>query len=1060
MISKRKTAATLIATMMLTLLLGMFSVSAVAAPAVISDAGNNYANALVESSVNTNYNVVRGTTYQLEEGFTASPKTMEALVKVGMVENWKGGKGSIIGGFAVVGGDTEHFNFEIDKSNRPRLWWKNGETAKGGLNHYFNYQVPMNEWVHIVIVRDDVTNPADPQLVLYVNGVKVDSASGIGSELNISPSNPSVKHYIGRDARIYNFFEGNINYVGVSSKAMTAQDVANAYQSCQRLVKEGQSGTMLAETCVPRTYYLAKDLLDAVPNTITATVCIDKKDTVGLNNSYLETPIVDATDTDTVAYILSTQANTGWGSLSYNTVELSVNTSGNLKVKWDPLTKGAAGGEASLVFDTPASGYTGSLDVRTGNKLHITVVRNKTAGTFDLYLNGQHASTTAANDAVKTDMVPSIQIAIGNNRTSNGKHLAFPGQIYDMAIYGSSLNQSQISAEYATVDKTTLNVSKIEYSTLITNWVMDSKQNSLKYDKTADYALKDYSGNGLDATLCSLVDYFAPETDDWFEAGADEYTMIYVPDTQCTVHSNSVLVDQMFDWMVANKDSMNLQLVMGLGDITDGNTVISQENLTNNPHWMAFNDQYKAMAANYEKLTNAGIFWSSIVGNHDYDVNALQQLTERKAGVYNQYFGYNTLTAAEKATVVDRFHTDAVSSSDNDMLNAIFEYTMETKSGQEVKYLLVALEFGPSRDVLDWANEVVSRPEYSNHRIMFNTHSLVFSDGHFGDSTANCNPSSYWYNLNGYVNGITSTDPDFMWDYFISQHRNMFLTASGHIESPINFFRQDKGVYGNTVMSMLCDGQGLSYFCSDGDDVSSWGDPLILVVKVNERNKSLTYRYYNPVNNCFLGVENQVEFSFADWGASEIEVSNDIAIDLTYAELGSTVEFTINAESGYAYAKPVVKNANGEKLAVRKTANGYSFVMPQGDVSITVEKFDLSSITLPEALTIGVGETLDLSEYLPDGVKLKVNNSNATLNGNEITGEEAGEAVITVTSDTFGDLASCTITVGSNAGNSGSGSIQPDNSGGGMAAESMSLIQIIIIVIAVILMGLIAIKLK
>ncbi len=1025
MISKRKISIALVAAMMLTLLFSILSMSIGAAPATVSDAGNTYADALVESSVNTNYNVVRGTTYQLDEGFTKSPKTMEALINVGMIENWKSSKGAIIGGFAE--GGNEHFNFEISKDNKPRLWWRNGE-----INCYFDYQIPMNEWVHVVIVRDDVTTPSNPQLVCYVNGVKVGAVNGIGTDLQISASNPSAAHYIGRDARVYNFFEGSINYVGVSSKAMTAQEVSAAYQNCQRLVKKGQSDTMLAETCVPRTYYLAEDAISAVPNTITATVCIDRKDTVGLNNSYAEIAIVDATDTSTVAYILSTQANTGWGSLSYNTIELSVNKNGNLQIIWDPMNKGAAGGEALLTFDTPVSGYTGSLDIRTGSKIHITVVRNKTAGTFDLYLNGQLASTTAANDAVKTDMIPSFQIAIGNNRSSNGKHLAFPGQIYDVAMYENCMTSSQIATENSIQNKTVINTSLAEYSRMITNWVLDSQQRSLKYNENAKYVLKDYSGNGLDAVLCSLVDYFAPKTDDWFEAGSDEYTMIYVPDTQCTVHSNPVLVDQMFDWMVTNKDAMNLQLVMGLGDITDGSPLsISQEDQEKNPTWKTFAEQWDIMAANYDKLTNAGIFWSSIVGNHDYDINNIKTLTERKAGFYNEHFGYNTLTAAEKNTVVARFHTDAVSSSDNDMLNVIYEYTMKTKGGQEVKYLLVALEFGPSRAVLDWANEIVSQPKYANHRILFNTHSLIYSDGHFGDISATCNPSEYWYNLTGFENGVTSTNGDFMWDYFISQHRNMFLTASGHIESSINFFRQDEGVYGNTVMSMLCDGQGLSYFCSDGDDVSSWGDPLILVVKVNEKSKTLTYRYYNPVNNCFLGVENQVEFSFEDWEAPEIDSSYDIAIDDKYTQINSTVEFSVNKQSGYAYATPVVTSANGATLTVNKTYSGYSFTMPDGDVYITVEKFDLSRITLPKTLTLEVGEMLDLSDYLPYGVDLdiSVNSSKATIDGKELTGEKAGETVITVTSAKFGTLASCKVTVEGgeqNNGDSGSSDTVPN----------------------------------
>jgi len=864
---------------------------------------NAYASALVETSINTNFNVVRGSTYQLEQGFTSSPKTIEALVRLGTIENWKSSKGSIIGGFD---NGLETFNLEVDSSNHPRLWWRNGE-----VNYYFkDITLPQNEWVHLVMVRDTTNN----LLKCYVNGNLVGSvASQVGTDLQVSATNPSPAHYIGRDARIYNFFSGSINYVGLSSKIMSDADVSSAYNNCQRLCKDTDSDTILAETCVPRTYYMAKSELSSVPNTITTTINVKRKDTVGKNNNYVETPIVDAKDTGIVGYIISNESYTGWGSLSYNTFELNINTNGHIVVTWDPNIKGTTGGVADLTFDTPVSGYTGSLDVRTGTDMHIAVVRNKSTGTFSLYLNGVHASNTVANEAVKIDMIPTLQLAIGKSRASNSKQLAFPGKIKDVAFYSSAMSAVEIATENTTTNKTT--ITKTTNSSLIVNWVMDDKQSSLKFDKNANYALKDYSGNNFDATLCSIVDYFAPETENWFEAGDDEYTLIYIPDTQCTVHSYSVLNDIMFDWIVSNKDAMNLQFVMGLGDIVDGSPVTAGTDEANNPNYKILSEQWDAMAANYQKLTDAGIYWSSIVGNHDYDINNIRELKERKAGAFNEHFGLSSSavrgtnnTDFIKNSIVARYHTDTVATEAEDMLNVIYEYTATTNAGTQVKYLVVALEFGPSKDVLEWANEICSKPEYANHRILFNTHSLIYIDGAFGDTSATCNPSSYWYGLNGSTINETYCEPDFMWEYFMSQHPNMFMAGSGHIETDTNYFRQDKGVFGNTVTSFLCDGQGVSYFCSDGDDVSSWGDPLILVAKVNEKTKKISYRYYNPVNGCFLGIENQFEMDFSGWEAKSYNVTwknyDDSVLETDTDVLGGTLpEYNgeIPTKAGYTF---------------------------------------------------------------------------------------------------------------------------------------------------------------
>jgi len=831
--------------------------------------GNSYANALVETSINTNYNVVRGSTYQLENGFTSSPKTLEALVRVGSIENWYYDKGAIIGGFSV--GGKESFNLLVTKENKPRFWWRDGE-----VDYTFsNVILPQNEWVHLVVVRDTTNN----LLKCYVNGSLAGSVeSKVGTDLQVSATSPSPAHFIGRDARIYNFFSGSINYVGLSSKIMSETEVSSAYSNCQRLCKDTDSNTILAETCVPRTYYLAKSELANVPNTITTTINVNKKDTIGKNNSYLETPIVDAKDTTTVGYIVSNESYTGWGSTSYNTFELNIDTNGYVQITWDPLTKGATGGVADLTFDTAVSGYTGSLDVRTGTDVHIAVVRNKSAGTFSLYINGVHASNTVANDAVKIDMIPTLQLAIGKSRASNSKQLAFPGKINDVAFYSNALSSSQILSEYNVSNKKS--ITKTNYSGLIVNWVMEENQQALKYNKEATGVLKDYSGNGFDATLCSIADYFVPETQNWFEAGQDEYTLIYVPDTQCTVHSYSVLNDIMFDWIVENKDAMNLQFVMGLGDIVDGSPVTAGTAEADNPNYKILSEQWDSMASNYKKLTDAGIYWSSIVGNHDYDINNIRDLTERKAGAFNEHFGLSSSavrgtndTDFIKNSIVARYHTDTVATEAEDMLNVIYEYTATTKGGTQIKYLVVALEFGPSKAVLDWANEIVSQPKYASHRILFNTHSLVYLDGAFGDDTATGNPSDYWGKLTGSTVNETHCNPDFMWEYFMSKHPNMFIAGSGHIETDTNHFRQDQGIFGNTVTSFLCDGQGTNYFCSDGDDVSSWGDPLILVAKVNEKTKTISYRYFNPVNNCFLGVENQFEMDFSNWEAKSYNVT-------------------------------------------------------------------------------------------------------------------------------------------------------------------------------------------
>ena len=47
------------------------------------------------------------------------------------------------------------------------------------------------------------------------------------------------------------------------------------------------------------------------------------------------------------------------------------------------------------------------------------------------------------------------------------------------------------------------------------------------------------------------------------------------------------------------------------------------------------------------------------------------------------------------------------------MLNVIYEYTATTNNGADVKYLVLAFEFGPSPEVIQWALDFISKPNIS-----------------------------------------------------------------------------------------------------------------------------------------------------------------------------------------------------------------------------------------------------------------------------------------------------------------------------------------------------------
>ncbi|MBO4962199.1 MAG: InlB B-repeat-containing protein [Clostridia bacterium] len=802
-------------------------------------------------------------TFQLANAFTTSPKSMETMVRLKGSKNGLGNCGVAIGACWLAEDGDKAFNVGFSASRQPQLWWNNGE-----IYWTTNYNLVSWAWVHVMFVRDTENTSVNPNglIYCYVDGQLVDTygddlvneAKGAGTEI----PTPTGKHFIGRDARdgvTYpstgtSFLMGYLNYVGISSSIYSKTQVEKAFFERKRVITSDDSGAMLTQdlSVATKTYYRSNAPLQKTPNTFATTVNIP----VGTSRAY-------AKDANNLGQIFGAK-NAGY---SYDAVSMIISNRGFVRMIWDPGFYGTD--MVDVEFETPVSGYTGSLDIRTGKDIHIAVVRKSTSGIFELYLNGVLASTSAYNENLKKDVVPRYPIGIGKDLNtsghSNAAELDFPGKIYDLSIYSNELSANDIKNIYNTSDKT--NITNSNYSSLLANWVLDSNQSSLIYNINYKHDVKDYSNNHNDAHLCTVGDYYVPETPDWFKTNNDEYTLIYVPDTQCTVRSYYPYALQMFDWIVDNAYAMNLQFVMGLGDIVDG--IPDVANTGSIPHELNVADQWDKMAEAYKKLSDNGILWSAIVGNHDYDLNSLGELPSKKASVFNEHFGYNSTTLSNdvRATVVGRYHTDTASTQENDMLNVIYEYTATTNNGAVVKYLVLAFEFGPSPEVIEWALEFISKPEYANHRVLYNTHSLVFADGQFGNSTTTNNPEDYWRN------GVTSVNGEQTWEMLLSKSANVFINASGHIESDSIVTRTDIGDYGNKVMSMLADAQGIKYHGSYDSIAVNWGDPILLVCKVNEKNQTIKFNYFNAVNGMFYGVENEFVYDFSDWKADPCTVT-------------------------------------------------------------------------------------------------------------------------------------------------------------------------------------------
>lgn len=172
-----------------------------------------------------------GEYYEVDESFTAVPKTFEAYVKLSGTSR----QGCILSSFGPNGSTSEwstpSFSFEIKENGVPRLYY----VASGSIDISFDKNLlPTNgSWVHLAIVHDGTT------ATCYINGEPKQTKT-VKAVSHTSTNNVRV----GGDHRSGNaqYFKGNIKGIECYSDVRTADEIKADYQ---RLLTSAPTGDNL-----------------------------------------------------------------------------------------------------------------------------------------------------------------------------------------------------------------------------------------------------------------------------------------------------------------------------------------------------------------------------------------------------------------------------------------------------------------------------------------------------------------------------------------------------------------------------------------------------------------------------------------------------------------------------------------------------------------------------------------------------------------------------------------------------------------------------------------------
>lgn len=224
----------------------------------------------------------------------------------------------------------------------------------------------------------------------------------------------------------------------------------------------------------------------------------------------------------------------------------------------------------------------------------------------------------------------------------------------------------------------------------------------------------------------------------------DEYfTLVVLPDTQKYVESTIYTkhFDKQTEWIAENRGQYNIDFVLHAGDIVDDS-------------WRDY--QWDRAAKALRTLDNHNIPYILSVGNHDLDGRAIFFKSRTKTN-YDKYFPPSKFEH-------EQWYGGRMKQNSNDNYWIHFQYN-------DMKFLVISIEFGAADDILEWAWQVIDT--HKDHRVIVLTHCYM-DMGHDRVSRSTLlNPHQFHLD--------EANDGNQIWNKLIKHHSNIFMVISGHI---------------------------------------------------------------------------------------------------------------------------------------------------------------------------------------------------------------------------------------------------------------------------------------
>lgn len=286
-------------------------------------------------------------------------------------------------------------------------------------------------------------------------------------------------------------------------------------------------------------------------------------------------------------------------------------------------------------------------------------------------------------------------------------------------------------------------------------------------------------------------------------SNAPDFTVVALPDTQYyseNVGGNrAAIYTAQTDWIVAQKNFLNIAFVMHLGDVTDH----GDNPATRDAEWAnATNAMYRLENPNTTMLAQ-GIPYVMAVGNHDQYPNGDD---DNGTTIY-----FNTFFGVHPQTGVNHFAGKAYYGGTSEPTKADNNYTLFSASGLD--FIVISMEYSatPDPEDLQWADDLLKA--YPDRRAIMVSHHTVNTG----------NPASF------------SPMGRAMYDA-LKNNPNLIMMHGGHIHGE---GRRVDTYQGRPVHSILADYQGRA----------NGGDGWLRILTFKPSRDEVQVQTYSPTRN-------------------------------------------------------------------------------------------------------------------------------------------------------------------------------------------------------------------